>query len=449
VTSPHYDPPETSEPDYVVLGIIASKSSPIAHKRQHHATSAGDREEEGEANQAAGRANFMVLRLTDLKWEIDLFLFGTGFSQFWKLVPGTVIAILNPGIMPPRNKDSGNFSLKVSSSEDVVLEIGTARDLGFCTALRKDGKECMTWIDKRKTEVCEFHISLAVEKVKRGRMEVNTMVGMGKGTLKDRDKTTGKFTKGNAGAGSGRGRMHSPERIGQYRLREWGGTNEMLHIVPSRSTAQLIDEEDRDVMGAMERGMSRAELSRKRIAERERERSLAKKLGAVGHGLGSEYLRVGTGEKSTKEVLEEARRAREEGGGHDDGKTSAGSFGLLGKRAEEVRLSPVKRKRSAAGDAAEPMGWGGAFKRGLLMKEGEGATPTAARFSSQKDERRTVSRDPREQSPVKKKARLLLEGKGIREPGRESLGGPAVMGKEKDIWLDDDDEDDDDELEIV
>ena len=84
-------------------------------------------------------------------------------------------------IMPPKNKDSGAFSLKLSSSEETVLEIGTASDLGFCKATKRDGKECLQWIDGRKTEFCEFHISLKVDKARKGRMEFNTMVGGGTG----------------------------------------------------------------------------------------------------------------------------------------------------------------------------------------------------------------------------------------------------------------------------
>jgi minichromosome maintenance protein 10 len=65
----------------------------------------------------------MVFRLTDFKYEVDLFLFGSGFERFWKLKEGTLLAVLNPGIMPPRVKDTGAFSLKVSSSEDIILEM--------------------------------------------------------------------------------------------------------------------------------------------------------------------------------------------------------------------------------------------------------------------------------------------------------------------------------------
>ena len=161
IKSPHYDPPEC-ESDYVVLGILASKSTPREHKTQNKTIDSSGGQDEG-------RPKFMVFRLTDLKWEIDIFLFDTGFSRFWKLEPGTVVGILNPGIMPPKIRDSGAFSLKLASSEDTVLEIGRAKDLGFCSAKRADGGQCPAWVDSRKTTVCEFHMNLQVEKTKRGR----------------------------------------------------------------------------------------------------------------------------------------------------------------------------------------------------------------------------------------------------------------------------------------
>jgi minichromosome maintenance protein 10 len=141
VKSPKYEPPDC-ESDYVVLGIVASKSAPFDHKNRApkvvHSAGSDD----------TLYPKFMVIRLTDLKWDLDLFLFDTGFDTFWKITPGTVVAILNPMIMPPKDKDSGAFSLKLSSSEDTVLEIGTSSDLGFCKAIKRDGKECLQWQDR-------------------------------------------------------------------------------------------------------------------------------------------------------------------------------------------------------------------------------------------------------------------------------------------------------------
>jgi minichromosome maintenance protein 10 len=419
VKSPHYDPPDC-ENDYVVLGIVASKSTPKDHKNNPKSINTAGSDD-------YNRPKFMAIRLTDLKWEVDLFLFDTGFEKWWKLTEGTVIAILNPGIMPPRNRDSGAFSLKVTSSEDTILEIGTARDLTFCKSVKADGQQCTQWIDKRKTEVCEFHIALQVDKARKGRMELNTMVGL-----------PGK-KGGGAGSKNGMfGKDDGLKREGRYHDRQ---LHETMYIAPrefSLNTASMLDEEDQ----ARLKGMERKEAIRKRKREREKEDALAKALGSKGNGAGSEYLKYHRDVERTTTT-------------HSNGTTTshmlptmsnphqmasepvdAEALGLLSNKASNVSLSPVKgRKRGIPSSKSTintaPMGWGGAYKRGLL--------DTSPRKSSLKQD--DASGDP---SP-RKRARLLLDGKGIREPGRESLGGSAPG----DIFLDSVDDDDDDDLEIV
>lgn len=413
VKGPTYDPPDI-ESDYIIFGILASKSAPLAHRNGPQIASTGDPDDEKQ------RSKYMVLRLTDLKWELDLFLFGSGFERWWKLTPGTVLAVLNPGIMPPRNRDTGAFSLKLGSSEDTVLEIGVARDLGFCKSVKKDGKECLSWIDARKTEFCEFHVGLQVEKMKRGRMEVNTMVGWSGGREKEgprgRRLGGGMFgARGKDGAGKGDGLR----KEGRFRDEL---THETAYILPGQysvgSAAKLLDA---DING-FERGRDPKELHRKRLAEQEKERELADRLAKSGSGMGSEYMRVRT-DGQAKSSLDGSGAAASLAL-HDP--PDARALGLLGNKASDVSLNPVKRKRAqGSGTHSEPMGWGGAFKTGLLspMKKVGGLRSGD-----------TV----RETSPAKKKARLLLDGKGIREPGRDSLGIVAVK-----------DEDDDDDLDII
>lgn len=402
VKSPDYEPPDV-ESDYVVLGIVASKSSALTKKNTPKPGSLDD----ANTGDSDNKSKFMVLRITDLKWEVDLFLFDTGFSKFWKLPLGAVVAILNPGIMPPRNRDTGQFSMKLSSSEDTILEIGTARDLGFCAARKKDGKECEAWVDKRKTEFCEFHVSLRVSKAKSGRMEVNTMTGFGSGK-RSGPKNDSHYKGGN--------------RYGNGGLRPEGKTHdsflhETMFIVPG-ATAKLLDEES-DVTQALERGCTRAELDRRRLAERERERELASKLGRVGNSIGGEYMKS-RGDATQTHVTKQQELGMDEGGSE---RVDAASLGLS-RRAGDVTLSPVKRKRSAAAAKMDPVGWGGAYKRGLL----DTMKPSSAAHTG-------------ENSP-KKRARFMLENKGIREPGRESLGVPIARATF-------DVDDDDDDLDIV
>ncbi|KAF2761329.1 hypothetical protein EJ05DRAFT_473851 [Pseudovirgaria hyperparasitica] len=404
VKSPHYDPPDV-EADYVVLGIIASKSTPLNHKKKYQKTSNGDPDEEAEDDQAAGRAKFMVLRLSDLHWELDMYLFATGFSEFWKLTVGTVVAILNPGIMPPKNKDTGNFSLKLSSSEDSVIEIGSARDLGFCNAVKKDGKQCGSWVDLRKTKVCEFHVSLAIEKTKSGRMEVNTMTGFGSRS----GGGSGMFGLRKGAAGTKR--SDELKREGMFRDRS---IHETVYIAPS--AAKILDDEDMDFGGGIERTLSRAEQSRKRFADKEKERELARKLGQMGTGLGGEYMRRKVGDVSGYNANTGSDSSRD---GPKE-KTDAASLGLLNRKASDVSLAHANKRKRVLNSGSEAVGWGGAYRRGL---------PSPIRKP-----------EVRQSSPVKKKARFILEEKGIRLPGRESLGGRGNTP---------DDDDDDDGLEII
>jgi minichromosome maintenance protein 10 len=316
--------------------------------------------------------------------------------------------------MPPKNKDTGAFSLKLTSSEDTVLEIGSSKHLRFCSAIKSDGKQCTQWVDGRKTEVCEFHMALKVDKARKGRMEFNTMVGGGpRGSGRG---GRGAFRGGRGGSGRGGGFRDDglvPE--GRTYNRE---LHELMYIAPKElgfSATRLLDDQDADV-NAWQRGMSREEMQRKRQKAVAKEKELGRKLSELGSSAGSEYLRPRTdGRKGPGAVpsLSEAPLPEP---------PDARSLGLLGKKAEDVVLASKRKRGPNSGSA--PMGWGGASKRGLLLARAQSPLKSA-------------QKDPEQPSP-KKKARFMLADKGLREPGRESLGNV--------ITLDDDSEDD---LEIV
>ena len=379
VKSPDFSLPDIPEPDYVVLAIIASKSLPLNHKGVHKSTSA-ESTSVAEAADSEQNTNgkYMVLTLTDLKWTVDLFLFATGYTRFRKLTPGTVVALLNPEVMPPPpgRADTGRFSLKLASSDDTVLEIGTSRDLGWCKSVRNDGQQCGSWIDKRHTEFCEFHVDVVVERTRRGRMEVQGMSApFAPGGR--RGGRTGHF--GGSRRGPKPARDDGLSREGPQYDRGSASRYFVAPSIPGFSAAQLLDAE-----GGMERGGSKEERIRKRLAEREIENEIAKKLGEAGNGAGSEYLRLRTGGEISAKKTDP----------HTVDPVDATSLGLLGNKARNVHLSPIKKKRKVS----------------VLSVDSS-----------------------------RKKTRFVTD-RGIKEAGRESFG--------EDIAMEDAGDDDDDGLEV-
>ena len=371
VHAPLYELPE-SVVDYVVLGIIASKSSPQDHKAGSGAAkSAGfaKASNDWEKQWDDGRQNqkkFMVLQLTDLTWSVDLFLFGTALPRYHRLSIGTVVAILNPGIMPPKmgKEDTGAFSLTLHSGDDTVLEIGTARDLGFCRAVKKDGKECGSWVNSAKTEYCEWHLNAQVSKAQAGRMGVNT--GSNGSGLGGDGAGPGARSRFNSVRAPGRGR-EAKERQGLLPRKEsqrfdshsgnhyfiassGGGSNARIGGTPAyqcdRSAANLIDMDDDDPFVA-EGQLSRDKESRlrKRLVAEEKERRIARNLAQMNSGgAGGEYIRQRLGFDGSSASEQGSQRSalamkmdimNPDPSGKGNGKRSADS----------VRLSPIKKTR--------------------------------------------------------------------------------------------------------
>ena len=398
IKSPDYELPNSLiESDFVVFGIIASKSSPKSHKGYHHTKSTADLTSTAEAEAADRneRGNYIVFTLTDLKWTIDLFLFGMAYTRFWKLTPGTLIAILNPTILPPKHgqEDTGKFSLALNSGDETVLEVGVSKDLGWCDAKRRDGKECGGWVDKRKAAFCEWHIEAKVERGKRGRMEVNSATsgssrgiwGGGRGGSRGGEKGDGLKKEGPQWDRETQSKYYiAPGPAGGIKR----GDSE--HPGLSRGIFGLDADED------LERGGGKEERTRRRLAKLEKERDVAKKLGEGGKGTGAEYLRL-RNERSKGNCLSSGNKEPSSVQPDASAEVDAGQLGLLGNKAKVIHLSPLKRKYRALGGDDEGSAW--------------------------------------------KKTRFVTP-KGIRVAGRESLGMNA------DAKGEDEDEEDDD-LDII
>lgn len=418
VKSPDFALPDI-EQDIVVFAIVAKKSEPRAHK-----PTAAKNGLKGE-----DRGKYMVMTLVDLALELDLFLFNSGFTRFWKLTEGTVVAILNPTIMPPPpgRQDTGRFSLVINSDEDTILELGTSRDLGVCQSLKKDGQLCGDWVNKKKTQFCEFHSNEAIRKKRASRIEVNAS-GFGSGT--------GDRWKHHNSSEVRMPTKKKTEKAGNY---DW---DTKTHYFSSRShsAADLIDGKDR----APADRKDKAEFLKRGMEAKEREREMMKKLGRIGNSAGKEYMRH-TGNLNSS-------MSSQEPGSSDmpPPKPDANSLGLLSRSNSAIHLSPVKRKRADSSQAGSVMssgggggggssnarkgagslGWGGELRNKLSrMKEGE-------KLQLEEQEERIAGG-----GHVRKKTRFVT-AKGIREAGRESLGMDL---SERQVEL----EDDDDELVIL
>ncbi|CRG86417.1 hypothetical protein PISL3812_03423 [Talaromyces islandicus] len=413
VKAPEFELPESIDGDYVVFGIVASKSDPKQHKENKASTKEVNMYDDGLNNSE----QYMVITLTDLKWTVDLFLFDTAFPRYYRLSEGMVIAILNPSIMPPPpNKiDSGRFSLCLSSSDDTVLEIGSARDIGYCKADRKDGKICRSWIDARKTEFCDFHVDVQIRRTQSQRAGVNAGTGMFAPGGRNAPRIANFGPSHNGGRG---GRGNGPRGLKHEGAKyDWGtqstyfvasapksssarGGSSMYHrggMGGGSSAASLIDSiDDNPFTGSNVRGNeSKEERTRRRLLEDQRERDIAKKLGSRSGNTGSEYLRARLGQTATSSPASSA-------GPKEEAAAAAVATPFLSRKADSISLSPI-RKRAHEDDK---------------LSKGSGTSVKKTRF---------------------------ITSKGIREAGKDSICG---LEARRAITSNNDD-DDDDELDII
>ncbi|EZF31266.1 hypothetical protein H109_05419 [Trichophyton interdigitale MR816] len=363
VKGPDFESPET-DGDFVVFGIVGSKSAPKEHKDKKTGGNKNDEEPEDGHNSN----KYMVLTLTDLKWTIDLFLFSTAFPRYYRLAPGTLIAVLNPAIMPPpRHKiDTNAFSLTLHSSEDTILEIGTAQDIGFCKAVKRDGKVCESWVDSRKTEYCDFHVEAQLRKTTSGRMEVNSGPGIStrfgprfsgfRGARREQNASQGSGTRSNTDSGGNFDRATGTRYYVAPAVTSAIGNRQSQFPGRNGTTSSLLDADDPFIdAGSFDRGgNSKAERLRKRLADQERERTIARSLGEF-KGVGAEYLRAhhkGTIEAESKanssSATASSNTTSNQGGSND---TSSGNDPFLGLDNLQKNAKGIKLRRGKDANA--------------------------------------------------------------------------------------------------
>ncbi|TFK48282.1 hypothetical protein OE88DRAFT_1810580 [Heliocybe sulcata] len=99
------------------------------------------------------------------------------FEAMAKLKEGAVVALLNPKVLKPfqRSNDAphpvNNILALTPESADSVAVIGHSKDLGMCSVVKRDGKVCGGWCDKRVSDVCDYHIQNAVQRRRAARSE--------------------------------------------------------------------------------------------------------------------------------------------------------------------------------------------------------------------------------------------------------------------------------------
>lgn len=149
VSPPEFKRPPEASPNFIVFGIVATRS----------------------VTRVSAQGNkFVTLTLSDLKYDVSLALHGKAHEKFWKVRPGTLIALFNPQFYVQKFENTARTLALSVSKETCLVEIGQAKDLGQCesmTSASQYSKRCKNWVDVRKTHVCEFHTEQKAIRTKR------------------------------------------------------------------------------------------------------------------------------------------------------------------------------------------------------------------------------------------------------------------------------------------
>ncbi|QPG77099.1 hypothetical protein FOA43_004502 [Brettanomyces nanus] len=157
IVPPHYRPPDC--PNFVVFGVVASKSEALT-------TSKGR------------KSKYMKVHISNFREQVTLSLFDKAFKKYWKLRLGDIVGILNPQIWPFKSKDDSGFTLFLKDDTDSILELGHARDFGYCKSIKRDGSRCKVPVDISKGDYCEYHMEMQFKRTAAQRVELGSSVQM-------------------------------------------------------------------------------------------------------------------------------------------------------------------------------------------------------------------------------------------------------------------------------
>ncbi|XP_036376409.1 protein MCM10 homolog [Megalops cyprinoides] len=159
--------------DWVTFAVVVSKATPQSN--------------------SSGKT-FSIWKLNDLRdleVYVSLFLFGEVHKEHWKTDPGTVIGILNPNPMKPKEGSDG-VCLSVDHPQKVLL-MGEALDFGTCKATKKNGDPCSQLVNLYDCQFCQYHVKAQYKKMSSKRAELQSTFsgkapgrGGGRGSLKER-----------------------------------------------------------------------------------------------------------------------------------------------------------------------------------------------------------------------------------------------------------------------
>ncbi|KAG7454628.1 hypothetical protein MATL_G00261810 [Megalops atlanticus] len=184
--------------DWVTFAVVVSKATPQSN--------------------SSGKT-FSIWKLNDLRdleVYVSLFLFGEVHKEHWKTDPGTVIGILNPNPMKPKEGSDG-VCLSVDHPQKVLL-MGEALDFGTCKATKKNGEPCSQLVNLYDCQFCQYHVKAQYKKMSSKRAELQSTFsgkapgrGRGRGSLKERLCQSG-FHYGGVSSASVRVLAVSPRR---------------------------------------------------------------------------------------------------------------------------------------------------------------------------------------------------------------------------------------------
>ncbi|VDK62882.1 unnamed protein product [Onchocerca ochengi] len=113
---------------------------------------------------SANGHEYMIWNVSDLtnslNGNIKILVFGDCIKKFWKLQPGSVIALVTP---PFADGDDKRITVKLTKCAQ-VLEMGFCPDFGYCKAVKKDGGLCQNVVNLSNCERCVYHIQRAAQK---------------------------------------------------------------------------------------------------------------------------------------------------------------------------------------------------------------------------------------------------------------------------------------------